>query len=491
MNSNKVINIKNIIVWFSLIGSILVRVILNLVFSAPGIASMSLALAGIITLLPIGVMILKKINEKLVMYSLCFSMMIYVIVMIVTNPILANYLIIFYVMFITVLYEDIRAIVTVGIGCTASITYFFIKYKEQLFNNVDTIQNLPFLIIYILLGVIMFSILSYLTEKTYTKLEKYTDEVKESKAKNDSIVNKAKESSILLVENNKVIKDSIVSTKDASNQMLMVSDEVNNKASEQVDVINGIRTRISEGVNEINNVKNSSGEMKELSNLTNEIVKQGVEKVTELNSNVVNVSNNIETAVGFMENLSAMNEKIIGILNTLNGITEQTNLLSLNASIEAARAGEHGKGFAVVAEEVRKLAENSKNFTDQIGGILGEFSEITVKVKDEVLNEKQSIDVCCKYSEEVRELFNTINDNSNNVAEKSTMVDSNTNVLDNYLNDTLQEVNKISDNVENTAGFMEEISANINNLTLNINNIFERYKSIDKIATDISQIIEE
>ena len=180
-----------------------------------------------------------------------------------------------------------------------------------------------------------------------------------------------------------------------------------------------------------------------------------------------------------------------GFLNTLNGITEQTNLLSLNASIEAARAGEHGKGFAVVAEEVRKLAEDSKNFTDQIGGILGEFSEITVKVKDEVLNEKQSIDVCCKYSEDVRELFNTINDNSNNVAEKSTMVDSNTNLLDNYLNDTLQEVNKISDNVENTAGFMEEISANINNLTLNINNIFERYKSIDKIATDISQIIEE
>lgn len=65
MNSNKVINIKNIIVWFALIGSILVRVILNLVFNAPGIASMSLALAGIITLLPIGVMILKKINVSL------------------------------------------------------------------------------------------------------------------------------------------------------------------------------------------------------------------------------------------------------------------------------------------------------------------------------------------------------------------------------------------------------------------------------------------
>lgn len=255
-------------------------------------------------------------------------------------------------------------------------------------------------------------------------------------------------------------------------------------------VISGIKSRIFDGVTEIKSVKNSSGEMKELSNLTNDIVKKGVAKVTELNNKVTNVSNNIEMAVGFMENLSTMNEKIIGILNVLNGITEQTNLLSLNASIEAARAGEHGKGFAVVAEEVRKLAEDSKSFTDQIGGILGEFSDITGKVKSEVLREKESIDICCKYSEEVRKLFDTINNNSNNVAEQSAMVDSKTNLLNNYLNDTLTEVNRISEEVENTAGFMEEISANINDLTSNINNIFDRYKTIDKIATDMSEIVE-
>ena len=70
------------------------------------------------------------------------------------------------------------------------------------------------------------------------------------------------------------------------------------------------------------------------------------------------------------------------------------------------------------------------------------------------------------------------------------MVDSKTNLLNNYLNDTLTEVNRISEEVENTAGFMEEISANINDLTSNINNIFDRYKTIDKIATDMSEIVE-
>ena len=490
MNGDKVISVKNIIVWIALACSIVIRVILNVIFKAPHIASISLAIAGILTLPAIALMMKKKVRGQVVMYCLCLSMLVYVVVMVTSNPILANYLIIFYVMFIAVLYEDIRAIVITGTSCAFFIGYFFLKYKEQLFNNVDTVQNMPFLIVYILLGTVFFIILSYLTEKTYIKLEKYTDEVKASKSKNDIIVNKAKESSISLDESNKVIKDSIMSTQNTSEQMLAVSDEVNKKASEQVEVISGIKSRIFDGVTEIKSVKNSSGEMKELSNLTNDIVKKGVAKVTELNNKVTNVSNNIEMAVGFMENLSTMNEKVIGILNVLNGITEQTNLLSLNASIEAARAGEHGKGFAVVAEEVRKLAEDSKSFTDQIGGILGEFSDITGKVKSEVLREKESIDICCKYSEEVRKLFDTINNNSNNVAEQSAMVDSKTNLLNNYLNDTLTEVNRISEEVENTAGFMEEISANINDLTSNINNIFDRYKTIDKIATDMSEIVE-
>lgn len=62
-----------------------------------------------------------------------------------------------------------------------------------------------------------------------------------------------------------------------------------------------------------------------------------------------------------MENVNLEAQKINEMVAIIKGIADQTNLLALNASIEAARAGEQGKGFAVVANEIKKLAESTKN----------------------------------------------------------------------------------------------------------------------------------
>lgn len=85
--------------------------------------------------------------------------------------------------------------------------------------------------------------------------------------------------------------------------------------------------------------------------------------------------------------VSEMSRKIGEITQAISGIAEQTNLLALNAAIEAARAGEAGKGFAVVAQEIRSLAEDSKQAAETINRIIAEMEEKVQRAVEETQRE--------------------------------------------------------------------------------------------------------
>jgi methyl-accepting chemotaxis protein len=105
------------------------------------------------------------------------------------------------------------------------------------------------------------------------------------------------------------------------------------------------------------------------------------------------IADSAENASHRIMALTTASERIVKILETIEGIADQTNLLALNAAIEAARAGEHGKGFAVVADEVRKLAEESRRETGAINELVSAVQDATgevVSVVGIVLQEAQS-----------------------------------------------------------------------------------------------------
>ena len=96
------------------------------------------------------------------------------------------------------------------------------------------------------------------------------------------------------------------------------------------------------------------------------LVKEGMESIKELSEKITLLTEAVSVATKNMEDLEKMTSMIMGFANVIAGISNKTNMLSLNASIEAARAGEHGRGFAVVANQVNQLASQSAKASKEI-----------------------------------------------------------------------------------------------------------------------------
>ncbi len=198
-------------------------------------------------------------------------------------------------------------------------------------------------------------------------------------------------------------------------------------------------------------------------------------------------------------NISAMNEQVMntinefvknaievrGITDKINGISSQTNLLSLNASIESARAGEAGRGFAVVADEIRNLADETKTLTAEINGIVETLennasgtketvSKVVESIEDEKVLIDDSMDTYVKMEDMFKQLYESVTDTQKQLKQ---IVDSNNAIVDsiNQLSAASEEVAasmdmavELSNNnmakTKEAGGLMEEIVTSANQL---------------------------
>ena len=232
--------------------------------------------------------------------------------------------------------------------------------------------------------------------------------------------------------------------------------------------------------------------MTEMNEATENIHKrqtEGAEILSDLMKKSAETADATQEVSRVVEETNQRAERIEEASAMIQSISEQTNLLALNAAIEAARAGEAGRGFAVVAEEIRKLAEQSRGFTDEINGIIGELKMKSQQAVDTMEVSKKLVEESNVNLERTQRRFDMIAEAVDGANSVVTKLNESAKKLTEKNKAITAVSNKLMDMAKENDATTDEAEAAVDTQTQALGDIAEASESLAQIATDLQNEI--
>lgn len=261
------------------------------------------------------------------------------------------------------------------------------------------------------------------------------------------------------------------------------------QAEDAQEGVNGMEN-LSKQLDEING---NSVEMGTISNDTVELSSKGLEMVDTLIEKSNKTKSSTDEVNIIIKDMYESSLQISNISDALTAITAQTNLLSLNASIEAARAGDAGRGFAVVATEIRNLAEQSKNSTEEIKIIIENIQSKAAIAADSIKSTRLVVEEQDVAVIQTQEIFDKILKSIENMTTKVKEIRSSILITNENKSALLTSIENISSVSEETASASEEVTASTEEINATMEEFAKHSENLknlaDQLGLEVSRFI--
>ncbi|WP_214753886.1 methyl-accepting chemotaxis protein [Exiguobacterium sp. s16] len=256
----------------------------------------------------------------------------------------------------------------------------------------------------------------------------------------DQLTGSAQEIAAAVQEGN-IAGENIRQAMDALNKML--EDNVNATYS-SMDLLGAVARTMENIRQEMGSALESASEMQQEAESGKGLASSSVDAMHA-------IAGKVEQSSTLNSKLTEMTGEISRITDVISDISAQTNLLALNASIEAARAGEHGRGFAVVAAEVKKLAEQTANSTQEITDLIVDVKRLVGDTSSSMANVKAEVETGVGLVEKAGGAFASIHNSANEVYSYVHSVDA-------LLDESRGQIDSVVTNSAGIVGMVEEAS---------------------------------
>lgn len=257
--------------------------------------------------------------------------------------------------------------------------------------------------------------------------------------------------------------------------------KLTNQANDDLKIISKSIQTISQ---RIEKVSNSSQQANSLSKEGKEIVNNTMNQMDQIQK-TTNDANKITL------HLNQKLKEIDQIIALINNISSQTNLLALNAAIEAARAGEHGAGFLVVSEEVRKLAEETKVATQEVGQLIVEIQKESEASVQKAEQGQLAVEEGLIFVRQTNHSFDGLSKNASSTASEAVLLANETDKVKASIQQLVQEIDAVTDLSHQVSLSKDKIMVTSEQQSQVMLEFVEVAKALSEISDELKQSIQQ